>query len=118
MFGEVPATGVTVVNEEKITVTVPAQSKVGVVDIVATTLAGESPTSAADKYAYLGCTVPNLAGKKLGPAKSLLRNAGCTVGKVTKVKGPKKKQGKVISQHPKAGRVLAPGAKVAIKLAK
>ena len=118
MFGDVPAASFTVVNEEAITAVVPAQAKVGSVDITAATLAGTSPTTGADAYAYRGCTVPNLAGLKLGPAKASLRRAGCTVGKVTKIKGPKKKHGKVIRQNPKAGRVLAPGAKVSIKLAK
>jgi PASTA domain/IPT/TIG domain len=118
MFGEVAASSFTVVNEEKITAVVPAQTKVGSVDITASTLAGVSPTSSVDTYAYRGCTVPKLAGMKLGPAKATLRGAGCTVGKVTKEKGPKKKHGKVIKQNPPAGRVLAPGAKVAIKLAK
>lgn len=118
MFGEVPAASFTVVSEEKITAVAPAQSKVGTVDITATTLAGESPTGRSDQYLYRGCTVPNLAGKKLGPAKSALRGAGCTVGKVGRIKGPRKKRGKVIKQNPKAGRLLAPGAKVAIKLAK
>jgi len=118
MFGEVPAASFTVVNEEKITAVAPAQAKVGTVDIVATTLAGESPTGKADQFYYRGCTVPNLAGKKLGPAKSAIRNAGCKVGKVSKVKGPKKKKGKVIKQNPKPNRLLAPGATVAIKLAK
>jgi hypothetical protein len=118
MFGEVPASSFTVVNEEKITAVAPAQAKVGTVDVVATTLAGESPTGSADHYLYRGCTVPNLLGKKLGPAKTAIRNGGCKVGKVTKVKGPKKKQGKTVHQNPQAGRVLAPGATVAIKLAK
>ena len=118
MFGEVPAASFTVVNEEKITAVAPAQAKVGTVDIVATTLAGESPTGSADQFLYRGCTVPSLAGKKLGPAKAAIRNGGCKVGKVTKVKGPKKKQGKTIHQNPQAGRVLAPGATVAIKLVK
>ncbi|HEY2055159.1 MAG TPA: IPT/TIG domain-containing protein [Solirubrobacterales bacterium] len=118
MFGEVPAASFTVVNEEKITAVAPAQTKVGTVGIVATTLAGESPSTSATQFLYRGCTVPNVAGKALGPAKAALRNAGCTVGKVSKVKGPKKKKGKVTGQNPKAGRLLAPAAKVAIKLVK
>jgi IPT/TIG domain/PASTA domain len=117
-FGEVPAASFTVVNEEKITAVAPAQAKVGSVEITATTLAGESPTTSADRFLYRGCTVPKLVGKKLGPAKASLRGAGCTVGKVTKVKGPRKKKGRVIKQSPKADRLLAPGAKVAIKVAK
>lgn len=116
-FGEVPAASFTVVNEEKITAVAPAQAQVGSVDITATTLAGVSPTTRADQYAYLGCTVPNVVGKNLGRAKNEIRTAGCTVGKVKNVKGPKKKRGKVIKQNPKAGRVLAPGAKVTLQLA-
>jgi IPT/TIG domain/PASTA domain len=118
MFGEVPAASFTVVNEEKITAVAPAQAKVGSVDVVATTLAGESPTNRSDSFLYRGCTVPKLAGKRLGQAKASIRGAGCTVGKVSKVKGPAKKKGKVIKQNPKVGRLLAPGAKVAIKLAR
>jgi hypothetical protein len=118
MFGEVPASSFTVVNEEKIIAVAPAQAKVGNVDIVATTLAGESPTGSADQFLYRGCTVPNLVGKKLGPAKAAIRAAGCKVGKVSKVKGPKGKSGKTVHQNPKAGRLLAPGATVAIRLAK
>ncbi|HVX33596.1 MAG TPA: PASTA domain-containing protein [Solirubrobacterales bacterium] len=117
-FGEVPAASFTVVNEEKITAVAPAQSKVGSVDIDATTLAGESPTGRGDQFLYRGCTVPNVAGRSLGRAKAAIRGAGCSVGKVSKVKGPRKKKGKAIHQSPKAGRLLAPGAKVAIKLAK
>jgi hypothetical protein len=81
VFGEVPAASFTVVNEEKITVVAPAQAKVGAVDIVASTLAGESPTGSADKFLYCGCAVPKLAGKKLGPAKTAVRNAGCTLAR-------------------------------------
>jgi hypothetical protein len=118
MFGEVPAASFTVVNEEKITAVAPAQQQVGTVAITATTLAGESPTGNADQFLYRGCTVPKLAGKALGSAKAAIRNAGCTVGKVGKVKGPKKKKGKVTGQNPTAGRLLAPGAKVTIRLVK
>jgi IPT/TIG domain/PASTA domain len=118
MFGEVPAAGFTVVSEEKITAVAPAQAQVGSVDITATTLAGESPITRGDQFDYLGCTVPKLAGKKLGLAKAAIRGAGCKVGKVGKVRGPKKKRGKVIKQNPKAGRVLGPAAMVTIKLAR
>jgi hypothetical protein len=117
MFGEVPAAGFTVVSEEKITATAPAQPQVGSVEITATTLAGESPTTHADTFYNAGCTVPKLAGKRLGPAKAAIRNAGCKVGKVSKVKGPKKKKGEVIKQSPKPGRVLASGATIEVKLA-
>ncbi|MFT3865450.1 MAG: IPT/TIG domain-containing protein [Solirubrobacterales bacterium] len=119
MFGEVPAASFTVVNEEKITAVAPKQAQVGSVDIVATTLAGESPASRSDRFTYRGCTVPSLIGKRLPAAKSAIRGAGCKVGKVTKiVVSKKKKVGKVVKQSLKAGRVLASGTKVAVKVGK
>jgi hypothetical protein len=118
MFGETPAASFTIVNEEKITAIVPQRLKTGNVDIVATTLAGESPTGRVDQYSYRGCTVPKLAGKQLGSAKVALRVAGCKLGKVSMVKGPAKKTGQVIHQSRPAGKVLAPGASITIKLVK
>ena len=118
MFGETPAASFTVVNEEKITAVVPQRLKTGNVDIVATTLAGESPTSRADQYTYRGCTVPKLSGKQLSGAKVALRVAGCKLGKVSMVKGPAKKRGKVVHQSRPAGKVLASGATIAVKLVK
>ena len=117
-FGEVPATSFSVVSETQITAVAPPQVAIGPVDVNATTAAGVSPTVTADQFLYRGCRVPKLAGRKLGPAKSAIRHAGCTVGKVAEVKGPKRKRGKVIHQNPTAGRLLAPGAKVAFKLVK
>jgi hypothetical protein len=116
MFGDVAATTFTVVGEEKITAVAPAQTEVGRVDITTTTLAGESPTSRADSFYYAGCTVPNVVGKKLAQAKSALRGAGCGIGKVTKVKAPAKKDGKVVKQNARPGALLAPGAKIPVKV--
>ncbi len=115
MFGDVAASSFTVEGEEKITAVVPPQDKVGRVDITATTLAGESPTSRVDSYYYAGCTVPNVVGKKLGAAKATLRGAGCGIGKVTTVKAPAKKDGKVVKQSARPGALLAPGAKIPLK---
>jgi PASTA domain len=61
----------------------------------------------------LDCAVPNLKGKALKAAKKALKTASCTLGKVTP-KGQTK--GKVKSQNPAAGKTLAPGAKVNIRL--
>jgi hypothetical protein len=116
MFGDVPASTFTVEGEEKITAVAPPQSKVGRVDITATTLAGVSPTVRADSFYYAGCTVPKVLGKKLGVAKARLRGAGCAVGKVSKVKGPVKKRGKVVKQGAHPGALLAPRAKIALKV--
>jgi beta-lactam-binding protein with PASTA domain len=112
----VAATTFTVEGEEKITAVAPAQTKVGRVDITTTTLAGDSPTVRADSFYYAGCTVPNVVGKKLGNAKATLRGAGCGIGKVTKVKAPAKKNGKVVKQGARPGALLAPGAKIPVKL--
>jgi IPT/TIG domain len=114
-FGEVPAASFTVVGEEKITAIAPSQTKVGSVDIHVTTMAGESPTVATDRFAYLGCTVPKLAGVTLGVAKGKVRGAGCAVGAVKKVTA-RKHRGKVVGQNRTPGSLLGPGAKVAIRL--
>jgi hypothetical protein len=118
MFGETPAASFTVVNEEKITAVAPARGKTGNVDITTSTLAGESPTGRVDQFTYRGCTVPKLAGKELSGAKVALRVSGCKLGKVSKVKGAPKKKGQVIKQSRPSGKVLAPGATIAIKLVK
>jgi hypothetical protein len=115
-FGEVPASAFTVVSEEEITATAPPQAKPGSYDVVVKTLAGESPVVRGDQFSYAGCVVPKLAGKTLRGAKQSLRGAGCRVGTVGKKPAARKKRGEVVVQTPKAGKVLAPGAKVAVKL--
>jgi PASTA domain len=62
------------------------------------------------------CTVPSLVGAKLMSAKRRIRKGGCRVGNVTKRNGATAKTGRVVKQNPKAGKVLAPGAKVHVKL--
>lgn len=61
----------------------------------------------------LDCVVPNLKGKTLKAAKKALKAASCRLGKV-RPKGHT--GGKVKSQRPAAGKRLAPGAKVNIRL--
>ena len=63
------------------------------------------------------CIVPRLTGLKLADAKVLLTLGRCRVGKVTKVPAPTaKRRGRVLSQSKKAGRHLAIGAKVAVRV--
>jgi beta-lactam-binding protein with PASTA domain len=64
------------------------------------------------------CIVPRLKGKKLAAAKTALRQHHCGVGKITKVKSPKRNRGRVISQKPKPGKHLRKGAKIALKIGK
>jgi DNA-binding beta-propeller fold protein YncE len=60
------------------------------------------------------CTVPKLAKKSLGQARSALQADHCALGKVTK---PKKKGALVVkSSKPGAGATLPAGAKVDLKL--
>jgi hypothetical protein len=65
------------------------------------------------------CTVPKLKGKSLGQAKSALKAANCTPGKVTKPKGKKGKGPLVVkSSSPAAGSTHPEGTKVNLKLEK
>ncbi len=57
------------------------------------------------------CTVPKLKGKKLKAVRKALTKADCKLGKVQG-----SRSGNVTKQSPKPGRVLAPGAKVNLKL--
>jgi PASTA domain len=62
------------------------------------------------------CTVPKLKGRTLRASKRKIRDADCTVGKVTKKKGAKAKTGKVVGQGRRAGTVLPAGASVKLTL--
>ncbi|MGH2974490.1 MAG: IPT/TIG domain-containing protein [Solirubrobacterales bacterium] len=115
-FGDVPASAFTVESETKITATAPPSKVVGPVDVTATTLAGTSPTVSGDRFYYEGCVVPKLKGKVRKTAKRTLGRADCKLGKVKRRKSRAAKRGKVLSQQPKPGKVLASGAKVTITL--
>jgi hypothetical protein len=114
-FGTVPATSFKAESETQITAIAPASSKVGPVDVTATTLAGTSPEVKDDRFFYEGCVVPKLKGKKLKASKKALGRADCKLGKVTRRHG---KPGKVLKQNPKPGKVLAPGTKVKLTVGK
>jgi PASTA domain/Divergent InlB B-repeat domain len=64
------------------------------------------------------CVVPKVKGKTLRAAKRALRQAHCSLGKVTKVFSAKMKKGRVLSSKPKAGKQLAAGSKVKLTLSK
>ena len=71
---------------------------------------------AAQTFAYEGCKVPNLKSKKLKQAKKRAKKSDCKIGKVKLLGDATKKTGEVAKQNPKAGKVLAPGSKVSVKL--
>jgi hypothetical protein len=116
-FGATPAASFTVDSDTEITATAPASVKPGKVDLTATTLAGTNVNTRFDDFVYQACVVPALKNKTLRKAKTLLRRNGCKLGHVKKIEVPKpKKVGKVLKQAPKAGKVLAPGARVRINV--
>jgi hypothetical protein len=68
-------------------------------------------------FALKPCKVPNVVGKKLGAAKSAIKKASCSVGKVKMVPSSKPK-GQVVSQSPKKGKKLKPHGKVNVNVSK
>ncbi len=112
-FGSVPAT-FTVNSEGQITAAAPPSKTLSKVPVTVTTAAGSA--TSAQAFAYKGCKVPQLKGKKLKAAKKKVRKANCKLGKVKKLAGATAKTGKVSKQNPKPGKILAPGAKVKITL--
>lgn len=110
-FGSVPATGVVVDSDSEIRAMAPAQAE-GAVDVHVTTPGGDSPVAAGDRFTYeRTCVVPKLRGKSLKRAKKTLSKNECRIGKVNG-----DRSGKVKSQKPKAGVVLAGDGKVNFKL--
>lgn len=112
-FGSVPAT-FTVNSEGQITAAAPPSKTLSAVPVTVTTAAGSA--TSAQAFAYKGCKVPQLKGKKLKAAKKKLRKADCKPGKVKKLHDATAKSGKVTKQNPKPGKILAPGAKIKITL--
>jgi PASTA domain/IPT/TIG domain len=112
-IGGVPAR-FTVNSEQQITAVAPPGKTLNEVGISVTTLAGTATTP--EVFSYQGCLVPKLTRKKLKAAKTRLKGGGCKLGKVKKVKGSRKKAGKVLKQSPKPGTVLAPGSRVSVTL--
>jgi hypothetical protein len=109
-FGSVPSPSFTAAQAQ-ITATAPAGTPGRTVDVTVEGPGGTSEASAATKYTYTGCTVPNIKGEKLKRAKKKLGNADCRIGKR---KG--KKGGEVRKQYPPPGTVLPVGGSVNVKL--
>lgn len=111
-FGSVPA-AYTVESETVVKAVAPPGVAPGAVGVTVTTLAG---VTAASNFTYTACVVPKLGAKKLKAAKKKLRRASCRIGNVKKIEGVTGKTGVVVKQKPTAGKVLAPGSKVSVKL--
>lgn len=112
-FGSAPAT-FTVNSEGQITATAPPSKTLSKVPVTVTTAAGSA--TSAQTFAYKGCKVPQLNGKKLKAAKKRIGKAGCKLGTVKKLGGATTKTGKITKQNPKPGKILAPGSKIKVTL--
>jgi beta-lactam-binding protein with PASTA domain len=64
------------------------------------------------------CKVPKVVGLRLKKARARIVRAHCRVGKVTKRFSTRRKKGRVLSQKPKPGRLLAAGARVNLVVGK
>lgn len=117
-FGTAPAASFTVDSDTTITATAPAVLRPGKVDLSVTTFAGQNANTRFDDYVYRACVVPAVKNKTLRRAKTLLQRSGCKLGHVKKVEAKAKKEGKVLKQTPRPGKVLAPGARVRISVGK
>jgi hypothetical protein len=117
-FGTTPAASFTVNSDTQITATAPAVLRPGQVDLSVTTFAGQNANTRFDDYVYRACVVPAIKNKTLRRAKTLLQRSGCKLGHVKKVEAKAKKEGKVLKQTPRPGKILAPGSRVRIKRGK
>jgi len=87
----------------------------GQLDMTAATESGTPAGSASWGQTITTCTVPRLKGKTLAAATSLIKRAGCVLGKVT---GPTKNRAKlhVVSQSPAPNADVPTGSKVNVRL--
>lgn len=113
-FGKAAAKSFKVTSEGQIKAVAPASKKLSKVSVSVTTVAGTATSTKT--FAYKGCKVPALSGKKLKVAKKALKKAGCKLGKVKTLGAATTKTGTVKKQKPKAGKIMAPGTKVSVKL--
>jgi hypothetical protein len=113
-FGEEFARNYTVESETQITATAPTSTKRNKLPVVVTTAAGVA--TSAQAFAYEGCKVPNLVGRKLKPGKRTARKSDCRIGEVRRLDGVSAKTGRVVRQSPPPGKLLAPRYKIKVTL--
>jgi subtilisin family serine protease len=73
--------------------------------------AGRLALGAPPRVPLRACVVPRLRGLRLAVAKEAIGHAGCSVGRVRRARSHLRR-GRVVSQSPRAGRQLAPRARV------
>jgi hypothetical protein len=114
-FGGISAKTFTVDSETQITALAPDSKQLVAVPTSVTTETGTA--TSAQTFAYEGCKVPKLKGKMLKASKKKARKRDCRIGKVKKLNDATAKTAKVVSQNPKPGKILLPGAKIRVTLA-
>ncbi len=115
VFGEKPATSISVSSEGQITAVTPGASKPGPVAITVTTPGGTTG-AATPQFTYEACSVPKLKGKKLKRVRKRLRNSNCRLGKVKLTGTTDSKSSRVVGQRPPPGRFKPPGFRVKVTL--
>jgi subtilisin family serine protease len=78
---------------------------------------GALSMGAAPRIALGGCVVPSVVGRRAAKAKTAIRKAGCVVGRVRTVR-LHRRAGKVVSQSPARGTLLAAHARVNFAVAR
>jgi beta-lactam-binding protein with PASTA domain len=82
---------------------------------VATNPAGNSSTASVSiTYKPYVCKVPKVANKSPAAAKSAIKLAHCTVGKITRKHNARVLSGSVVSASPKSGTSHKAGTKVSL----
>ena len=60
--------------------------------------------------------MPNVVGKRLPKAKTLIVKRHCRVGKVTKAHAAAAKKGRVLAQRPRGGATRPKGTRIALRV--
>ena len=63
------------------------------------------------------CLVPRVIGRPLASASRLIRRAGCSVGRVRRVRS-KRRRGRVVAQSPRAGRTVQRRTPVTLRVSR
>jgi hypothetical protein len=83
----------------------------------ACTLTMDEDKFAEARFSLLVCRVPRVIGRRLSVARSLIRRAGCAVGRVRSARS-RRPRGRVVSQRPRAGSVRARGARITLTVSR
>jgi PASTA domain-containing protein len=63
------------------------------------------------------CRVPGVIGQSLAAASRMIRRAGCSVGRVRRVRSTRRR-GRVVAQTPRVGRIVLRGTRVALRVSR